>query len=103
MNLIDIAKACVPNASHKIVGIRPGEKLHEQMIGQEDALYTYEYSKHYKILPAIHNWSDDPFRIKDGKLVAENFTYSSDNNSEWMSTEELRAWISKNFSKLGKL
>ena len=103
MNLIDIANACVPNATHEIVGIRPGEKLHEQMIGQEDALYTYEYKEHFKILPAIHNWSDDPFRIKDGKLVSEDFTYSSDNNSEWMSVEELKAWISKNFSKLGKI
>lgn len=103
MNLIDIANACVPNATHDIVGIRPGEKLHEQMIGEEDALYTYEYQEHFKILPAIHNWSDDPFRIKDGKLVAENFTYSSDNNPEWMSVEELKAWISKNLSKLGKI
>lgn len=103
MNLMDIANACVPNATHEIVGIRPGEKLHEQMIGQEDALYTYEYKEHFKILPAIHNWSDDPFRIKDGKLVSEDFTYSSDNNSEWMSVEELKAWISKNFSKLGKI
>ncbi|OYZ76276.1 MULTISPECIES: UDP-N-acetylglucosamine 4,6-dehydratase (inverting) [unclassified Polaromonas] len=103
MNLVDIANACVPNAIHDIVGIRPGEKLHEQMIGQEDAPYTYEYDEHFKILPAIHNWSADPFRIKDGKLVAENFTYSSDNNSEWMSIEELKGWISFNTSKLGKI
>lgn len=103
MKLIDIANACVPNATHEIVGIRPGEKLHEQMIGQEDALYTYEYKEHFKILPAIHNWSNDPFRIKDGKLVAEDFTYSSDNNSEWMSVEALKGWVSSNASKLGKI
>lgn len=103
MNLVDIANACVPNAIHDIVGIRPGEKLHEQMIGQEDALYTYEYDEHFKILPAIHNWSADPFRIKDGNLVAENFTYSSDNNPERMSIEELKGWISSNTSKLGRI
>ncbi len=50
----------------EIVGIRPGEKLHEQMIGIEDAPYTYEYDSYYKILPAIHRWSDDPARISNG-------------------------------------
>ena len=103
MNIVDIAKAAVPNARHEVVGIRPGEKLHEQMIGTEDALYTYEYPEHFKILPAIHGWSDDPKRIKDGKLVSPDFNYSSDNNQEWMSTPELQAWIEKNRQVVGKL
>lgn len=103
MNIVDIAKAAVPGARHEVVGIRPGEKLHEQMIGTEDALYTYEYSEHFKILPAIHGWSDDPKRIKDGKLVSPDFNYSSDNNQEWMSTPELQAWIEKNRQVVGKL
>ena len=103
MNIVDIAKATVPNAIHEIVGIRPGEKLHEQMIGTEDVLYTYEYPEHFKILPAIHNWSSDPFRIKDGVLVAEEFTYCSDNNSEWMSIETLQAWIAENREKVGRI
>ena len=103
MKLTDVAHACAPGAKHEIVGIRPGEKLHEQMIGTEDALYTYEYADHFKILPAIHNWSNDPFRIKDGKIVPEDFTYCSDNNAEWMSIDALQTWIAQNREKVGKL
>lgn len=103
MKVTDVALAAVPGAKHEIVGIRPGEKLHEQMIGTEDALYTYEYTEHYKILPAIHKWSDDPYRIKDGKNVPEDFTYCSDNNTEWMSIEALQAWIAQNREKVGKI
>lgn len=99
----DIASAVVPDARHDIVGIRSGEKLHEQMISPEDALYAYEYAEHYKILPAIHNWSQDPERIKGGKLVVPVFTYCSDNNTEWMSVSTLRAWIGHNREKIGKI
>ncbi len=103
MKLTDVALTCVPDAEHEIVGVRPGEKLHEQMIGIEDALYTYEYPEHFKILPAIHNWNNDRCRIKDGNRVAENFTYCSDNNAEWMSIETLQTWIAQNQEKIGKI
>lgn len=103
MKVTDVALASVPGAKHEIVGIRPGEKLHEQMIGTEDALYTYEYPEHFKILPAINNWSNDPYRVKDGKKVAEDFTYCSDNNPEWMSIALLQAWIAQNREKVGKI
>ena len=103
MKITDIALASVQNAKQEIVGIRPGEKLHEQMIGTEDALHTYEYAEHFKILPAIHDWSKDPFRIKDGIKVAENFTYCSDNNTEWMSIASLQTWIAENQEKVGKI
>ncbi|MEI6333193.1 MAG: UDP-N-acetylglucosamine 4,6-dehydratase (inverting) [Methylococcaceae bacterium] len=103
MKVTDVALASAPGAKYEIVGIRPGEKLHEQMISFEDAPHTYEYAKHYKVLPAIHSWSQDPERIKDGKLVAPDFTYCSDNNSEWMSIETLRAWITQNHEKIGKI
>lgn len=103
MNIMDIAKTVAPYAKCEMVGIRPGEKLHEQMIGVEDAPFTYEYEEHYKILPAIHNWNSDPVRIGNGKLVATDFTYCSDNNKEWMSTEELAAWIEKHADKIGKI
>jgi len=103
MKVTDIATAVAPHASHNIVGIRPGEKLHEQMISAEDALYTYEYREHYKILPVINNWSSDPARIKDGSKVTEGFVYASDNNHHWMSVEELGVWIAANREKIGNI
>jgi UDP-N-acetylglucosamine 4,6-dehydratase len=101
MNILDIAKAVNPSAKHRKIGIRPGEKLHEQMVGLEDAPYTYEYEKHYKILPLIYGWHTDLMRIKDGERVADNFIYSSDNNSQWMTVEELTNWINNNKFKFG--
>jgi len=103
MKVSDVARAISPDAGHDIVGIRPGEKLHEQMIGPEDAPHTYEYDEHYIILPAIHNWSQDPERIGCGKLVAPDFTYCSDNNPDWMNIDALRAWIDQNREKIGKI
>ncbi|AKV95073.1 UDP-4-dehydro-6-deoxy-2-acetamido-D-glucose 4-reductase [Marinobacter sp. CP1] len=103
MRVTDLARAVAPDAKHEIVGIRPGEKLHEQMIGAEDSYYTYEYPEHFKILPAIHGWSADAARIKDGKKVPEGFIYSSDNNSEWMSEDQLQAWIDANREKIGSI
>lgn len=97
MTITDIARAVAPDAEQHIIGIRPGEKIHEQMIGLEDAPYTYAYEDHYKILPMIHNWSNDPSRIKDGVKVEDNFTYTSDNNHEWMSLETLREWIDQEY------
>ena len=73
------------------------------MIGSEDAPYTYEYPEHFKVLPAIHQWSDDPARINDGTLVAPDFTYCSDNNTEWMSIDNLQAWIAKYQDQIGKI
>lgn len=103
MKVTDIARAVAPAARQDIIGIRPGEKLHEQMISAEDAAYTYEYKEHYKILPAIHNWSADPCRIKDGRRVDEGFSYTSDNNPSWMPIEALQAWINKNQGYIGKI
>ncbi len=103
MNICDIATAVAPAAVQKEVGIRPGEKLHEQMIGPEDSYYTYEYDHHYKILPAIHEWSKDPLRIKEGVQVEPGFMYSSDNNKEWMCVEELKSWIAYNAEKIGNI
>ena len=93
MKMTDLAKVVAPNARLEIIGIRAGEKLHEQMISAEDAHYTYEYPEHYKILPAIHEWHTDPKRIKDGIKVPEGFVYTSDNNSEWMDQAALEKWI----------
>lgn len=101
MKVTDLARVVAPEARHEIVGIRPGEKLHEQMIGAEDAHYTYEYPEHYKILPAINGWDIDAQRIKDGQKVAEGFCYTSDNNTEWMQPEALKTWIEANRDKIG--
>ncbi|MDH5368427.1 MAG: UDP-N-acetylglucosamine 4,6-dehydratase (inverting) [Gammaproteobacteria bacterium] len=103
MKVTDIARTISPDAKHDIVGIRPGEKLHEQMIGSEDSPHTYEYEDHYKILPAIHEWSKDPERINGGKLVAPDFTYCSDNNIDWMTIDTLNTWIKHNSEKIGKI
>ena len=93
IKILDIARAIAPEAKCKIVGIRAGEKLHEQMIGEEDAAHTYEYDGYYKILPAINNWSSDPERIKGGLKVPDDFFYRSDSNNDWMSASDLEAWI----------
>ena len=101
MKITDVARAVAPKAQHDMVGIRPGEKLHEQMISSDDAPHTYSYGNYYKILPAIHNWSSDAGRIGDGVSVGEGFNYSSDNNPEWMSVEELQKWVAANKAKIG--
>jgi len=103
MNIVDLAKVIAPECKMDFVGIRPGEKLHEQMIGEEDAFYTYEYSEYYKILPVINNWSESPERIKGGKKVKEGFNYSSNNNLDWMTNDELRSWIDQNTKQIGQI
>lgn len=103
MKVVDLAKAIAPDARHDIVGIRPGEKLHEQMIGSEDSFYTYEYQDYYKILPAIHSWDQDTNRIKGGRKVPEGFVYSSYSNDKWMSADQLRSWVALNRDKIGSI
>ena len=103
MAVLDLATAVSATAEQKIIGIRPGEKLHEQMISAEDSFHTYEYPEHFKILPAINGWDETPERIKDGVKVPEGFVYASDNNSEWMTTEQLQEWIETNKAKIGKI
>ena len=103
MNICDLATAVAPECRQTTIGIRPGEKLHEQMIGAEDSWHTYEYAEHFKILPAINGWDKTPERIKDGVKVPEGFVYASDNNSQWMSQDELKAWVEANRHKIGKI
>lgn len=103
MKVTDLARVVAPEAKQEIVGIRPGEKLHEQMISPEDSYYTYEYPEHFKILPTINNWGSCEGRIKNGKKVPEGFEYSSDNNKEWMSDQALTEWIDSNWDKIGAI
>ena len=100
MKITDIATVIAPDAKQEIIGVRPGEKIHEQMISTEDAAHTYEYDGYYKILPAINDWSSDPKRIGTGKKVPNNFCYTSDSNEHWMTAATLKLWLSKNSKKL---
>jgi len=103
MKVTDLANVIAPEARQEIIGIRPGEKLHEEMISAEDAAYTYEYPEHFKILPTINNWGSDAARIKDGVKVKEGFIYASDSNEEWMTDDELKAWVRENEGKIGQI
>jgi UDP-N-acetylglucosamine 4,6-dehydratase/5-epimerase len=93
MKVVDIAKVVAPEARLEVVGIRPGEKLDEEMVSREDAYQTYAYPEYFKILPALYDWAHDPKRIKDGIKVEEGFIYSSQTNTEWMTPESLRTWM----------
>ena len=103
LKITELETAISPTAEKKIIGMRPGEKLHEQMIGVEDCQYTYEYDDHFKILPTINNWSKDRSRIKNGVRVEEGFSYTSDSNVEWMSVDELQRWLQNNRGDIQKL
>ena len=103
MKITDIATAINEKLKQEEVGIRPGEKLHEQMIGAEDAPYTYEYPEHFKILPSINDWAKDEARIGDGKKVPDDFIYTSDNNKIWMKISDLQEWIKTNKDKMLKI
>jgi UDP-N-acetylglucosamine 4,6-dehydratase (inverting) len=92
MRVTDIAHAVDPRAELEVIGIRPGEKLHEQMVGPEDARSTYEYDSYFKVLPAINHLGNKN-RIKGGRRVPAGFVYASDTNNEWLSIEALREWI----------
>jgi len=100
MKVTDIARSVNDKVKHIKVGIRPGEKLHEQMIGADDIMYTYEYPSHYKILPSTHEQIIDRKRIGNGVKVASDFSYCSDSNKEWMKISDLKKWIKKNKDKM---
>jgi FlaA1/EpsC-like NDP-sugar epimerase len=103
IKITDLAKIIAPNASHEIIGIRPGEKLHEQMISVEDAVSTYEYDDYFKILPVINEWSSDENRIKTGDKVSEDFVYSSELNTVWVSEDDMRDWLDQNIDSIGNI
>lgn len=94
MNIMDVAKTVAPECQTNIIGIRPGEKLHEIMITPDDSINTAEFSDHYVIQPAAEWWSKKQYAEETGaKPVKEGFQYSSDNNTEWMSCELLTSLL----------
>ena len=96
IKIIDLAKAIGPKCRLKEIGMRPGEKLHEQLISSDEAPYTYEFDRHFKILSPINGWSLCKKRTKGGIKVNETFFYTSDNNSDWLKNAELHEWLSSN-------
>tara|TARA_B100000925_G_C21979852_1_gene461778 strand:+ start:500 stop:1495 length:996 start_codon:yes stop_codon:yes gene_type:complete len=99
MKVTDIAESIFPDREIEIIGIRPGEKLHESMITSEDSLNTYEFKEHYIIYPQL-DFSGKDYDIQNGKKVDFGFDYSSGNNSEWMTKEALIKWVNLNKDKL---
>ena len=96
-NILDIAKAIAPDCDHKIVGIRPGEKLHEEMITESDAMNTIEFDNYYVIVPSIRVWSKTKFQNQSneeiGKPCQDGFSYNSKSNNHFLSVNELRELI----------
>ena len=90
--ITDLAQAMLPGCKMPEVGIREGEKLHEIMVTVEDSLTTYEYDKHFIVYPQF-DWSAHRKSEPTGKRVADGFSYSSDNNTEWLTVEEIRELI----------
>jgi len=90
-HITDVAQAIAPKAQTKIVGIRPGEKLHELMVPEEDALRTVEFEDHFIIQPAFHWWTEESRLLETGGKPCEaGFSYCSRTNSEWLTVEQLR-------------
>jgi UDP-N-acetylglucosamine 4,6-dehydratase len=89
MKMTDVATAISPKAGHKIVGIRPGEKLHEVLISAEDAWYTVELADRFSIEPSYRFWESERAALPNSKPAPEEFSYTSNNNTEWMKAEEL--------------
>jgi len=94
--ITDVAKAIGPDCEHPIVGIRPGEKIHEEMITMSDSFSTYDLGKYYTILPQVPLWNINDFTAHfNAKKVPEGFNYSSGTNDQWLAIDEIRNLITK--------
>ena len=94
--IMDVAEAIGPECEKKIIGLRPGEKIHEEMITSSDAFYTYDLGKYYTILPSQHVWNlEEYLHHFKAKKVNEDFRYNSGENNEWVTVEEIRKLIKK--------
>ena len=93
VKIFELAKSIAPDANFAEIGIRPGEKMHEQLISIDESRYTYEFSDYYKILSPLNNWDDSKKRKRFGKRVFEGFSYSSDTNKKWLSGKKLNSWL----------
>jgi len=95
--ILDVAEAIAPDAKHEIIGIRPGEKLHEEMITKTDAMNTLEFDNYYVILPSTNMWDIEKFKNESNSSIGEicefGFSYDSNNNKHFLSVDELRQLI----------
>jgi len=97
MKVIDLARVIGPDCDLEVVGRRPGEKLHELMVGEDDAHNTIEYDDYYAILPTLRIWSTDkPAAMNGGRPCPEGFRYSSETNDRWLTVPELEQMIDEN-------
>ena len=103
MGIMDIAEAVDPGGKREIIGQRPGEKIHEQMIGPEDSASTWEFEDHFRIVSPLVPASNTQFNEIGGTRVPEGFSYTSDQNSDWMSIDQLRDWLVDNTKKMLKI
>ena len=95
VRIYELAKGIAPTCKFKEIGIRPGEKMHEQHISKDEAQYTYEYENFFKILSPLNNWNQGKKRIGKGEKVPKDFFYTSDHNDRWLTGPDLTEWISK--------
>jgi len=102
MKLADIMQAIAPDSEFDVIGIRPGEKLHEEMISIDESRYTFDFGSYYKIFPNLSALELDRF-ANGGKRVPRDYCYRSDTNTEWMSAEELARWICLNKEGLNQI
>lgn len=92
--ILDVAEAIAPSCEHKIIGIRPGEKIHEEMITSSDSFTTYDLGKYYVILPQVTTWDIEEYKLNfNAKSVPRGFSYNSGQNTEWETVESLRALL----------
>tara|TARA_B110000046_G_C12968667_1_gene387931 strand:- start:1166 stop:1525 length:360 start_codon:yes stop_codon:yes gene_type:complete len=95
--ILDVAQAIGPECEHKVIGIRAGEKIHEEMITSSDAFFTYDIGKYYTIVPQKKNWDVDKFVLLfNATKVQSGFSYNSESNDQWISVEEIRVLIKQN-------
>ena len=93
VKITDLAQIIGPNCKMEEVGMRPGEKLHEQLISSDESSHTYEFEDYFKILSPLNRWDSCSRRIKGGKKVSEGFVYTSDKNVSWLRNEDLKNWL----------
>ena len=93
--ILDLAKCIAPRAEFTEIGIRPGEKMHEQLISIDESRYTYEFKDYYKILSPLNNWNNSKKRMGKGELVVDGFSYASDTNNTWLEGDKLNSWLAR--------